>query len=153
MMSPASNSWAMSMMVTPVSSELLVRVVEDIAGGRAVRTPQDPAQVTFAPMLSRELSHLDWEQPARRIHDRIRGLNPWPATSTEVISGDTVKVFRSALTGQQTGAQPGTVVDAGPAGIDIACGDGRVLRILELQAPGSRRMAAADYLRGHPIQK
>ena len=76
---------------------------------------------------------------------------PWPATSTDVISGEPIKIFRSVVPGHKTAAQPGTIVAAGKEGIDIACGDGGVLRVLELQAPGGRRMAAADYLRGHPI--
>lgn len=130
---------------------LLVQVVEQIAAGTAVRTPQDPAQVTYAPMLSRKMSTIDWTAPAKVIHNKIRGLNPWPATATEAISGDMVKVFRSVLLGQKTRAQAGTVVAACADGIDMACGDGQILRILELQTPGSRRMSVGDYLRGHPL--
>ena len=134
-----------------LGGELLVKVVADIAAGTAKRTPQDPAQVTFAPMLSRELCPIDWTQSAKRIHDKVRGLVPWPATSTDCFTAEPVKVFRVTETGVSTDKEPGTVVSAGKDGIDVACGDGKVLRILELQAPGSRRMAAADYLRGHPI--
>lgn len=135
-----------------LGGELLVKVVARIADGTAVRTPQDPAQVTFAPMLSRELCPIDWTMPARAIHNKVRGLVPWPATSTDVINGDAVKVFATAVLDKDTPAQPGTIVAAGKEGIDIACGDGKVLRVLELQAPGSRRMAAAAYLAGHPIK-
>jgi len=135
-----------------LGGELLVKTVEDIANGTATRTPQDPAQVTYAPMLSRELCPIDWNQSARAIHNKVRGLIPWPATSTDAFSPEPVKVFSVTETGESTGKAPGTVLAAGKAGIDVACGDGKVLRILELQAPGSRRMAAADYLQGHPIQ-
>ena len=134
-----------------LGGELLVQVVADIAAGTAQRTPQDPDQVTYAPMLSRALSPIDWSMSAKAIHDKIRGLDPWPATSTDILTGQPVKVFASRLTGQNTAKTPGTVLAAGKDGIDVSCGDGAVLRILELQAPGSRRMAAADYLRGHPI--
>ena len=134
-----------------LGGELLVQVVADIAAGTAQRTPQDPDQVTYAPMLSRALSPIDWTQSGQAIHDKIRGLDPWPATSTDILTGQPVKVFASRLTGETTKKAPGTVLAAGKEGIDVACGDGAVLRILELQAPGSRRMAAADYLRGHPI--
>ena len=134
-----------------LGAELLVRVVRKLEEGTATRTPQDPAQVTYAPMLSRALSPIDWNMSAKAIHDKIRGLDPWPATSTDILTGQPVKVFASRLTGQNTAKTPGTVLAAGKEGIDVACGDGAVLRILELQAPGSRRMAAADYLRGHPI--
>ena len=134
-----------------LGGELLVQVTADIAAGTARRTPQDPEQVTYAPMLSRALSPIDWTQSGQAIHDKIRGLDPWPATSTDILTGQPVKVFASRLTGETTKKAPGTVLAAGKEGIDVACGDGAVLRILELQAPGSRRMAAADYLRGHPI--
>ena len=134
-----------------LGGELLVQVVADIAAGTAQRTPQDPDQVTYAPMLSRALSPIDWQQSGQAIHDKIRGLDPWPATSTDILTGQPVKVFASRLTGETTKKAPGTVLAAGKEGIDVACGDGAVLRILELQAPGSRRMAATDYLRGHPI--
>ncbi|MCF2596429.1 methionyl-tRNA formyltransferase [Pseudoflavonifractor phocaeensis] len=134
-----------------LGGELLVKTVAQIGDGTVKRVPQDPVQVTYAPMLSRALSPIDWTQSARAIHNKVRGLNPWPATSTDVISGDTVKIYRSAVLDKTVSAQPGTIVAAGKEGIDIACGDGQVLRVLELQAPGSRRMAAADYLRGHPL--
>ena len=134
-----------------LGGELLVKVVADIAAGCAKRVPQDPPQVTYAPMLSRELCPIDWTRSAKEIHNKVRGLVPWPATSTDAFSEQPVKVFAVQETGEQTKKAAGTVVAAGKAGIDMACGDGMVLRILELQAPGSRRMAAADYLRGHPI--
>ena len=76
---------------------------------------------------------------------------PWPATSTDIFSAEPVKVFKSTLLDQGTDKQPGTVVAAGKEGIDVACGDGRLLRILELQAPGGKRMSAASYLADHPI--
>ena len=102
-------------------------------------------------MLSRELSNIDWNQPAKAIHDKIRGLSPWPAASTNIICDTIIKIFGSSNLGEETTAQPGTIVAAGKQGIDVACGDGKVLRITQLQAPGGKRMAAADYLRGHPI--
>ena len=135
-----------------LGGELLVKAVAEIEAGTVRRIPQDPEQVTYAPMLSRDLSPIDWSQSAKAIHDKVRGLVPWPATSTDAFTEEPVKVFSVTETGERTGKAPGTVVAAGKAGIDIACGDGMVLRILELQAPGSRRMAAAAYLAGHPIQ-
>lgn len=130
---------------------LLVQTVAAIEGGTARRTPQDPAQVTFAPMLSRELSPMDWSHPASRLHDQVRGLLPWPTASAELPNGDKVKVFTTVETEETTQKAPGTVLRADKAGIDVACGGGTVLRITELQAPGSRRMSAADYLRGHKL--
>ncbi len=134
-----------------MGAKLLVEVVEQIGNGTAKRTPQDESKVSFAPMLSRELSPLDWHKSARQLHDQVRGLIPWPATSTQLPNGETVKVFSTQLTGQATSAAPGTFLAADKQGIDVACGDGQVLRIRQLQAQGGKRMDAADYLRGHPI--
>jgi len=148
---PDENVESVHDRLAALGGEILIRVVEDMAAGKAVRTPQDPAQVTYAPMLSRQLSPIDWTMPARAIHDKVRGLNPWPATSTDAFTEEAVKVYVTSVPGISTGKAPGTVLTANKAGIDVACGDGQVLRILELQAPGSKRMTAAAYLAGHPI--
>ena len=126
-------------------------VVEKLKNGTATRTPQDGSKATYASMLSREMSAIDWTQSAKAIHDKIRGLSPWPAASTGIIHDTTIKIFGSSNLGEPASAAPGTIVAAGKQGIDVACGDGKLLRITQLQAPGGKRMAAADYLRGHPL--
>ena len=133
-----------------MGAELLSRTVVSIADGTARRTPQDESQFTYAPMLGRELSPIDWSRSAREIHNQIRGLTPWPATTME-LSGSTFKVYTAEETGETTGKPAGTLVGTDKRGICMACGDGHVLRILEIQAPGKKRMKAPDYLRGHPI--
>ena len=133
-----------------LGAELLVSAVEAIGAGTAARTPQDEADSTYAPMLSRELSPMDWSKPARTLHDQVRGLLPWPAAVAE-FGGIRCKAFSTDLPLQTTDAAPGTILEAGKRGIDIACGGGTVLHIDELQADGGKRMKAADYLRGHPL--
>lgn len=133
-----------------LGAELLVSAVEAIGAGTAARTPQDEAGSTYAPMLSRELSPMDWNKPARTLHDQVRGLLPWPAAVAE-FGGIRCKVFSTDISLQTTDAAPGTILEAGKRGIDIACGGGTVLHIDELQADGGKRMKAADYLRGHPL--
>lgn len=133
-----------------LGAELLVNVVADIAAGTATRTPQEHGKATLAPMLSRELSPMDWSRPARALHNQVRGLVPWPAAVTE-LGGNRCKVFSASVLGATTSAAPGTILAAGKEGIQVACGEGTVLRIDELQADGGKRMKAADYLRGHPI--
>ena len=133
-----------------LGAELLVSTVEAIGAGTAARTPQDEADSTYAPMLSRELSPMDWSKPARTLHDQVRGLLPWPAAVAE-FGGIRCKVFSTDIPLQTTDAAPGTILEAGKRGVDIACGGGTVLHIDELQADGGKRMKAADYLRGHPL--
>ena len=135
-----------------MGGELVVEAVTQIEAGTASYTPQDHSKVTLAPMLSKALSHIDWTRSAQEIHNQIRGLVPWPSATTDVITGDTIKLHRSCLPGKTVSTHPGVIVAAGKEGIDIACGDGRVLRVLELQAPGKKKMSAAAYLAGNPVQ-
>ena len=130
---------------------LLVEAVESIAAGTAPRTPQDHGKATLAPMLSKELSPMDFTRTAGELHNQVRGLQPWPAAVTE-LGGKRCKVFTTVILEGSGGAAPGTVLAAGKEGIDLACGGGTALRITELQPDGGKRMKAADYLRGHPIQ-
>ena len=149
---PEEDAAALYDRLAEMGGALLVEAVETIRTGAATHTPQDHAAHTLAPMLTKALSPVDWGRSAREIHDQIRGLIPWPGASTVALTGEPVKLWRAQVLDRKTEKTPGTVVEAGAQGIDMACGDGRVLRILELQAPGARRMAAADYLRGHPIE-
>ncbi len=119
--------------------------------GEAPRTPQVYGpQYQYAAMLSREMSPLDWAKPARALVNQVRGLIPWPCATTDV-TGMRWKVFRAHV-GEPSEKSPGTILSADKSGIAVACGDGKALVITELQADGGRRMTAAEYLRGHPIQ-
>lgn len=134
-----------------MGGKLLLEAVEALKNGTAPRIPQDPEQVSFAPMLSKTLSPVDWSRTAQEIHDQIRGLMAWPKASTDLLGGEAVKLYRSQVLADVRNGEAGTILAAGKDGIDVLCGGGTVLRILELQAPGGRKMAVADYLRGHPI--
>lgn len=129
---------------------LLVEAVGQIERGEAARTPQTASEVTYAPMLGRELSPMDWTKPAQTLHDQVRGLLPWPCATAE-FGGVRCKVFSTAVLDGTTDLKPGTVAEAGKDGIVMACGGGSLLRVRELQPDGKKRMAAADFLRGHPL--
>ena len=140
----------LTLRLADLGAQALSETVDMLAAGTAVRTPQDHEKHTYAPMLSKALSPIDWTKSARQIHDQVRGLIPWPCANT-VVGGKNVKVHKTTFGGETTAA-PGTVVSAGKQGIEIACGDGRTLLITQLQGEGGKRMAAADYLRGHSVQ-
>ena len=129
---------------------LLVEAVGQIERGEAARMPQTASEVTYAPMLGRELSPMDWTKPAQTLHDQVRGLLPWPCATAE-FGGVRCKVFSTAVLDGTTDLKPGTVAEAGKDGIVMACGGGSLLRVRELQPDGKKRMAAADFLRGHPL--
>ena len=133
-----------------LGADLLAETLPHLEDGTATRTPQEESQATLAPMLSRALSPMDFTRPARALHDQVRGLIPWPAAVTE-LGGVRCKIFATTVLEETTGKVPGTVLQADKKGLKLACGEGTVLRIDQLQADGGKRMAAADYLRGHPI--
>lgn len=133
-----------------LGADALEDAIEKIADGTAVRTPQDHSASTYAPMLSKDLSPMDWTRSAQALHDQVRGLIPWPCASME-LGGKKVKVFKTRM-GGEINAAAGTILTAGKQGLEIACGDGHSLWILELQAEGGKRMLSADYLRGHPVE-
>ena len=133
-----------------LGAELLSETVEAIANGTAVRIPQDHGEATFAPPLSKDMSPIDWAKPAREIKCKVCGLNPWPVATAQIQPGTVCKIFSVDIREQAHGTIPGEIVSAGAHGIDVACADG-IVTIRELQAPGGKRMSAADYLRGNPI--
>lgn len=130
---------------------LLMRVIDDLAAGRAVETPQDDARATYAPRLRKEEGRIDFGVSAHEVHNRIRGLRPWPAAYTFL--GDQRLVIHDARLSARpaAGAAPGTCVAADAKGITIACGDGRAIDVLQVQPEGRRVMAAHDYLAGHGL--
>lgn len=133
-----------------LGAQAMSEVVPMLENGTAERVPQDHSQMTYAPMLSRELSPIDWTRSARAIDCQVRGLVPWPCATAE-LAGQRFKIHATAP-GRDTDKAPGTILSAGKAGIQVACGDGSSLYITELQAEGGKRMSAAAYLLGHPIQ-
>lgn len=133
-----------------MGAALLARTLRDIEAGVAPRTAQDPSKASYVSMLDKSLCPIDWNREPRAIVKQICGLQPWPVATME-LAGVTCKVYAAEYTDSVSEKAPGTPVSADKRGIEIACAGGRTLRITQLQAPGKKRMAAADYLRGHPV--
>ena len=148
---PLETSEELMARLAQIAAPLCADTVRAIENGTAGRTPQDAARATYAPMLSKELSPIDWTQCPRHIIDQVRGLIPWPVATAE-LGGKRFKIFRVEPTEKTTGKAPGTLLALDKKGLEIACGGGNVVRIAELQAEGGKRMRAADYFRGHPIE-
>lgn len=134
-----------------MGADLLVKTLRDIESDTAPRMSQDHTQATYAPPLEKTECPIDWNKSARTIIKHVCGMQTWPV-ATAVIDGTDCKVHAAEYTDARTSKAPGTIVSAGKSGIEIACGNGETVRITELQAPGKKRMKAADYLLGHPIQ-
>jgi methionyl-tRNA formyltransferase len=134
-----------------IGAKLAVRVVGQLAEGSAVEVSQNHAEATYAPKLERDEGAIDWSLPASDIHDRVRGLQPWPLVSV-TIDGVRCSIYRTSVSGETTTAPPGTVIAASNGVLAVAAGDGRVVRILEIQPEGKRVMSARDFLSGRRVQ-
>ena len=134
-----------------LGADLLSQTLGRMAQGPVKGTAQDPALVSFAPMLDKAMCPVDWSKPAREIHNQIRGLHPWPVATAE-LGGTKFKLHASVLVEGSSDAAPGTPVELTKKGLRVVCGDGRLLEIRQLQADGGKRMAAPDYFRGHPLE-
>ncbi len=129
---------------------LLVDVVDQIAEGRAHETPQDESQVTHASKITKAEGAVDWSLPAERLHNLVRGLQPWPLVSAR-LAGTRVLIHRTALTSAVTPDKPGVIVRAEGDRLEVATGNGRVLRVLVIQPEGRRAMTARDFLAGRHV--
>lgn len=134
-----------------MGADLLVETLRAIEAGTAPRTPQNHAEATYTRQLTKELCPIDWTRTPREIVKHVCGLSPWPVATTQ-LQGTDFKIHKAEIAEGTTDAAPGTVVAAGKQGVEVACGNGGVVRILELQVAGKKRMAAGDYLLGHPMQ-
>lgn len=133
-----------------MGADLLVRTLRDIDAGVAPRTPQDHSAATYTRPLTRDDSPIDWNKSPRAIIKHICGLEPWPVATAE-LGGQTFKIHAADYSDRTTHKAPGTIVAAGKDGVTVACADGQTVRITQLQAPGKKRMSAADYLLGHTL--
>ena len=112
-------------------------------------TPQSEDGATYAHKLDKAEARLDWNEPAAALERKVRAFDPWPVAEA-VVASETLRVWRAQTRERgSTDAPPGSIVAASRDGIDIACADG-VLRLLEVQRAGGRRIAAADYLNARP---
>ena len=147
---PLETSEELMARLAAIAAPLCADTVRAIENGTAKRIPQDPSRATYAPMLRKDESPIDWDQPARYIIDQVRGLVPWPV-ATATLGGTEFKIYRVEYTDQKTEKAPGALVALTKKGLLVACRGGDVVLVRELQAQGGKRMPASDYFRGHPI--
>ena len=135
-----------------MGAKVLMNTIEELRAGTLKRVPQE-GESNYAPMLTKETGHIDWQKSAQSIHNLVRGLNSWPGAYT-AHEGQKFKIWRTVLTGETApaGTAAGAILAADSSqGLKVAAGDGQVLAITELQAPGKKKMQAQDYLRGNSL--
>jgi methionyl-tRNA formyltransferase len=134
-----------------MGADLLVKTLVSIEHHEAPRMSQNSEEATYVGQLDKSICPINWNKCPREIVKWIYGLQPWPVATME-LEGKVYKVFAAEYTENSTNLAPGKVVSTGNKGIEIACSNGQTLMITELQAPGKKRMKAADFLRGHQIK-
>ena len=133
-----------------LGADLLCDTLHRLSEGAVTAVPQDGAKATYAPMLDKSMCPIDYNVSAQAVHNKVRGLNPWPIATTQ-IQGNRFKVYTTAVIPCDHKKEPGTILGLTKTGLQIACGENAV-EIRILQAEGGKRMAAPDYFRGHPLE-
>ena len=134
-----------------LGADLLLEVLEQIAAGTAQEERQDFMLATFAPRLTKEEGVLDWSLPAAYVHNRVRGLHPWPHASTH-LDGARIILLKTRVEPGTTDAAPGTIVDVSADAIHVATGHGERIVIEQLQPEGRRPMSAREFAAGRHLK-
>jgi methionyl-tRNA formyltransferase len=142
---PGESTGSLHDRLAALGGRLIVAALSRIDSLPAQAQPE--AGVTYAGKVSKAEAQLDWQQPATTLERKLRAFNPFPG-AVVILAGEPVKLWR----GQAVAAngRPGQILAADSNGIVVACGEG-ALRLTELQKPGGRRLASADFLRGTPL--
>ena len=135
--------------LTVLGADLLIETLEKLPKGELTPVKQDDSKSSYASMLDKTMSPVDFSKSAWEVHNKIRGLDPWPVALT-VLDGKNLKLFSSHISEDLTDGKPGEAVVL-KNGLAIFCGDGKAVVVKDVQYEGKKRMAAADFFRGHPI--
>jgi methionyl-tRNA formyltransferase len=134
-----------------LGADLLIHVIEDLSAGIAVEEPQEEALSTYASKVTKDEGLVDWTLSPAAIHNRVRGLYPWPHAFT-YLDGERLILMRTHVAPASATEPPGTIVAAAGGVLHVATGQSGQLAIEELQPEGRRAMKVRDYLAGHPVQ-
>ncbi len=128
-----------------LGGELIVETLDKLKKGEITPQKQDESLATHTSKISKELCPIDFNKSAFEVHNKVRGLNPWPVAVTE-IAGKTVKVYSTRVT--DLSGEPGTILSLKP--FVIACGE-KSVELIEIQPQGKKRMTAQAFLAGHKL--
>jgi methionyl-tRNA formyltransferase len=142
---PDETAMELGQRLAVMGAELLIETLDGLARGTIAPRKQDDTRASLAPILTKEDGAISWTKAASVIHNRVRGLVPWPGAYTR-FRGQLLHIWRAKLTSDRTALVPGRVL-AG-AGFRVACGDAGVLQLLEVQMEGRKRMSAEAFANG-----
>ena len=134
-----------------VGADTLRRTLKYLPMGAIRPVPQNDALATYAPMVNKETGHIAWELSARKIHDLVRGTEPFPVAYS-CLDGVRVRIRRTRVVEEDGVFAPAGTCSVHSGRLEVACGSG-VVEILEIQREGARRMTAGEFLNGHTAKK
>jgi methionyl-tRNA formyltransferase len=148
---PADEAHALHGELAEVGAALLLEALAGLEAGTLRGLPQDEAAATLAPRLKKSDGFLDPTWTRRRLCDRVRAFKVRPGAYIQRVGGERLKVLSAADAGPEPVGPPGLLVSVGPQGLRLACADGSIW-LREVQAPGARVLAGADYARGRRLE-
>lgn len=131
--------------LSSLGAQLIVDTLKALENSSATREKQDDSQSCYSPMLDKSLCRIDWNQSAQQVHNKVRGLSPWPVAVAS-INGKKVKIHQTVKCADS--GTPGEIISLSP--LTVACGCGSVI-INELQLEGKKRMDSGSFLNGHKL--
>ena len=143
---PEENAVELGQRLALLGADLLIKTLDGLASGAITPQPQNPAEATLAPLLKKQDGVMDWTLPAQALHNRVRGLQPWPGAFT-AFRGQTLDIWKSRVSAAH-GPVPGSFLSARPP--VIACGSG-ALELIEVQLEGRKRIPALDFANGQRL--
>jgi methionyl-tRNA formyltransferase len=153
--SPEDNAQTMHNKLSELGADLLMESLEGVRQGSLDPREQDHSRATLAPMLKKEDGKVDWGWPTDRIHNLVRGLNPWPGTFT-TFRGGYLRVWKTEISPEagdvDLNSPPGTLIHRPHSALHVRTGAGPHLGLLEVQPAGHRRMSGIDFLNGFRIK-
>ena len=132
-----------------LGAESIVKALDLLAKSSLISVPQKESEATYAAKLSKGEARLDWHKSADELARAVRAYNPFPVAQL-VLKGEVIRIWKAMPENQEQG-HPGTILSADKSGIRVACGKG-VLRLLEVQKAGGKRLSVSQFLQGNPLQ-
>ena len=127
---------------------LLIKTLNEIELGNICRKKQNDEMATYAPMLNKDLAKINWNDSAEKIHNLVRGLNPWPVAVT-ILDNKNLKIYKTKIA-KFMGGNPGEIKSVNP--FIVACGNNSAIEILELQLEAKKRLNSSDFSRGYKLK-
>ena len=134
-----------------IGARLMVHTLDLIEEGKISPEPQDDSKSSYAKMVFKQEGKIDFTRQPEAVERLIRGFDPWPGAFCEY-EDMVMKIWKAQPLCENTGKEPGTIIEVSARGIKIACGDGALL-VSEIQIPGKKRVAVSEYLKGNQIKE